>query len=219
MNSQNNEELRIVLGEPGQQNISHRNAPDYGTVSYDQNAQYGQYDPYVVQGEQPGARQSTGGDVKEFVRKSFSVTVKYFAAKLLVSVIITVGCFIVLSLLHVRLSLVWAILAGVGNFIPVFGQWIGMLGCIGGAWAMSGDWKVALYTLLTIIVLQILDEFLLTPLLVGKATSIKPLLVIVVMLAASSLLGFWGIMFAVPIAAIIKLGFDIFYRRKKNGEQ
>ena len=204
MNNQNNEDLRIVLGEPGKPNGGRRNAPTYSSNS---SGAYGQ----TTAGEN-----SAGGEVKEFVKKSLSVTVKYFAAKLLVSVIITAGCFIVLSILDVRLSLLWAILAGVGNFIPVFGQWIGMLGCIGGAWAMSGDWKVALYTLLTLIVLQILDEFLFTPLLVGKATSIKPLLIIIVMLVASSLLGFWGIMFAVPIAAIIKLAYEIFYRRKKD---
>jgi len=196
-NQNNNQDMRIVLSD---QPVS-------------QDYQYQQVQTYSVE---PEKKQSTGADVKKFVKKSFSVTLKYFAAKFLVSVIITVGCYIVLSILDVRWAFLWAVLAGVGNFIPVFGQWIGMIGAIGGAWLMSGDWKIALYTLLTIIVLQVLDEFLFTPLLVGKATSIKPLLIIVVMLLASSFLGFWGIMFAVPIAAIIKLAYEIFYVSKKN---
>jgi len=198
MNNQNNEDLRIVLGEPGPVQVQPEQTP----------------------GDQPSKAAQAGKDVKEFVKKSISVTFKYFAAKLLVSVIITIVCYIVLAILDVKLAMVWAMLAGVGNFIPVFGQWIGMIGAIGGAWLVSGDWKVAVYTLITILVLQVLDEFLFTPLLVGKATSIKPLLIIIVMLLASSFLGFWGVVFAVPIAAIIKLAYEIFWasKRKKDSQ-
>lgn len=196
MNGNTNDNLRIVLEETDAKGRKKRRAPTY--FSDDMN------------------NEQNGSDFGEFVRRSFSATLRYFASKLLVSLIIAAVCFAVLSLLEVRLALLWALLAGVGNIIPVCGQWIGMAACVGGTWAVSGDWKTALYALLMLIVLQILDEFLLTPLLAGKATSIKPALIIIAMLVAGSFLGFWGVIFAVPIAATVKLAYEIFYLRRKK---
>ncbi len=214
MNNKNGEDLRIDLSRVPTEQRTH-SAPTYQTAP-PQDTTGGPV--YVSAGGSDQPTESTGRKVGRFVKGSLSLTLKYFAAKLLVGAIITIVCGLVLSFLDVKWAFFWALLAGVGNCIPVFGQWVGMIGCIGGAWAVSGDWKVALYTLLTILVVQVLDEFLLTPLLVGKATSVKPLLIIIIMLLASSFFGFWGVLFAVPIAAIIKLGYDIFWLGRKAKE-
>lgn len=154
--------------------------------------------------------------VKTFVKKSVSVTLRYFLAKLLSSLLITVGCTVVFWLLGIPLALVWGLLAGIGNAIPVFGQWIGMGLAIGGVWITMQDWKYALYALITLIVLQILEEFVFEPLIVGKSTSIKPILIIIIMLLAGAFCGFWGIVFAVPAAACVKLAYEIFWLKKKD---
>ena len=215
MQNNNNENLRIELVAPQDSNASKKalraaekaakrdkkafHAADYSTVTTS------------------GREQSEGtAQVKTFVKKSVSVTLKYFLAKLLSSLLIAVGSSVVFWLLGVPLAFVWGLLAGIGNAIPVFGQWIGMALSIGGVWLASQDWKCALYALITLIVLQILEEFVIEPLIVGKSTSLKPILIIAIMLIAGAFCGFWGVLFAVPAAAIVKLAYEIFWLKKKD---
>lgn len=215
MQNNNNENLRIELLPPqdgraskkalrAAEKTAKRERNAYRAADYTTNNTSGR-----EQGE--GTQQ-----VKTFVKKSVSVTLRYFLGKLLSSLIIAVGSSIVFMLLGVPLAFVWGLLAGIGNAIPVFGQWIGMALCIGGVWFASQDWKCALYALITLIVLQILEEFVFEPLIVGKSTSLKPLLVIIIMLIAGAFCGFWGVLFAVPAAAVVKLAYEIFWLKKKD---
>ena len=52
----------------------------------------------------------------------------------------------------------------------------------------------------------------------GQSLSVKPVLIVLITLAAGSFFGIWGIIFAVPVAAILKLGFQIYYQRKSFSE-
>ena len=159
----------------------------------------------------------TGGEkVTTFLGRSIAVTFKYFFAKLLASTLIVLGCFFVLRYLGVPSPLVWSLAAGIGNLIPVFGQWIGMGIAVAGVWFTTHDWHNLLYLGIALLVLQILDEFIFTPVIVGKATSFKPILIIAIMFLASTLFGFWGILFAVPAAAVVKLFYEIFFQKKKR---
>ena len=203
-NNQYNEELRLDLSRPedipsAKRHSSKDKAPTYNS------AELTAYKNTDMTGAQK---------VTSFVGRSIGVTFKYFAAKFLASTIITIGLYVVLTYFKVEWAMVWALAAGIGNLIPIFGQWIGMAVSIGGAWFMTKEWKMALITLGALIVLQILDEFVVTPLIVGKATSVKPVLIIIIMLLASNFFGFWGILFAVPAAACVKLFYEIFLQKK-----
>jgi predicted PurR-regulated permease PerM len=51
---------------------------------------------------------------------------------------------------------------------------------------------------------QILDGALITPKLIGERVGLHPLVVILTVIAASSQFGFWGVILAIPGAAVIK---------------
>ncbi len=206
MNNQNgSENLRIELTN-ADFNASARRTADGRAPTYSGAELYGYQNEEL----------SGGKKVTTFLGKSVAVTFKYFAAKTLASAVIGVGLYFVLCWLEVKYALIWALVAAIGNAIPVFGQWIGMAVCLSGVGILSRSWKTVLITVGALIVLQLLDEFVVTPLIVGKATSVKPILIIAVMLLASSFFGFWGVLFAVPAAAIIKLFYEIFLQRKKK---
>lgn len=208
MNNQYNnpEDMRIDLnrvseGATASRRSNNGNAPTYSTTELEnyKNADL------------------TGGEkVTSFLGRSIAVTLKYFFAKLLASTVLVLGIYAVLRYLDVPTPIIWALAAGIGNLIPIFGQWIGMGIAIAGVWFTTNDWHNLLYLGIALIVLQILDEFVFTPVIVGKATSFKPILIIIIMFLASSLFGFWGILFAVPAAAIVKLFYEIFLQRKKK---
>jgi predicted PurR-regulated permease PerM len=52
---------------------------------------------------------------------------------------------------------------------------------------------------------QLLDAFIITPRVVGGAVGLKPIEVLITMMAAGTLFGFVGVLLAVPIGAVIKI--------------
>ena len=66
-------------------------------------------------------------------------------------------------------------------------------------------WGVVVWPLLVYMVAQSLDDWVLTPLIQGKATDLDPVSVVVAILAGGSLAGIYGMLLAVPAAACIKI--------------
>ena len=54
------------------------------------------------------------------------------------------------------------------------------------------------------ILLQILDGYLLSPLLFSDAVKLHPVIIMLAVFVFGGLFGFWGIFFAIPIATLIK---------------
>jgi hypothetical protein len=52
---------------------------------------------------------------------------------------------------------------------------------------------------------QILDGTIITPRIVGKSVGLAPLEVLLTMMGAGSLLGFFGVLLAVPLGAVVKI--------------
>ena len=52
---------------------------------------------------------------------------------------------------------------------------------------------------------QILDGMVITPRIVGRSVGLAPLEVLLTMMAAGSLFGFFGVLLAVPLGAVVKI--------------
>jgi predicted PurR-regulated permease PerM len=52
---------------------------------------------------------------------------------------------------------------------------------------------------------QVLDAMVITPRIVGRSVGLRPLEVLVTMMAAASLFGFLGVLLAVPLGAVVKI--------------
>lgn len=157
-----------------------------------------------------------GKKLSKFVSRSAETVGKYFVAKLITSLIIGIATLIFCQLLNIKPAWLLGIIAGIGNFIPIVGPWIVLIVC--GVVAVFQAPINALYIIIFCIGIQAVDQFLLTPLIVGKSIDLSPLLIIVVVTIASMFLGFWGLLFAVPIASIIKIGYTIFIKKKDDDE-
>lgn len=151
----------------------------------------------------------------KFIRQSFTTTGKYFIGKTITSLIIGIVSFTVFTLLDIKLSWLVALILFLSNFIPIFGPWAG---AVFGALIVIFQAPVfALYVIITSVLLQLIEQFLLIPLIIGKAIDLKPLVIVVVLILASLFLGFWGVLFAIPIASIVQIAYNIFI--KKEGKQ
>ena len=66
-------------------------------------------------------------------------------------------------------------------------------------------WGILLWPTLVFAIVQALDGWVLTPLIAGKATNLDPVTIFVAVLAGGSVLGAYGMLLAIPVAACIKI--------------
>ncbi len=66
-------------------------------------------------------------------------------------------------------------------------------------------WAILLWPSLVFGIVQALDGWVLTPLIAGRATNLDPVTIFVAVLAGGSVLGAYGMLLAIPIAACVKI--------------
>jgi predicted PurR-regulated permease PerM len=66
-------------------------------------------------------------------------------------------------------------------------------------------WGIIVWPLLVFAIVQALDGWVLTPLIAGRATNLDPVTIFVAVLAGGSVLGAYGMLLAIPVAACIKI--------------
>jgi predicted PurR-regulated permease PerM len=66
-------------------------------------------------------------------------------------------------------------------------------------------WGIILWPVLVFAIVQALDGWVLTPLIAGRATNLDPVTIFVAVLAGGSVLGAYGMLLAIPVAACIKI--------------
>ncbi len=110
-----------------------------------------------------------------------------------------------LRIVDIRLAVPIGVLTGMLAFVPYVGFSVGLSLAL----AMSIlDWHgvgPVVGVLLVMGSVQILDGTIITPRIVGKSVGLAPLEVLLTMMGAGSLLGFFGVLLAVPLGAVVKI--------------
>ncbi len=116
-----------------------------------------------------------------------------------------------LAVLGVPYALVLGLITGVLNVIPYVGAVVaGLIAAIVGAF--QGPW-VALAAIGVAVAAQQVTDLFITPRVMSEQVDLHPVLVIFSLLVGGSLMGFWGLIVAIPIAAIVK-GLFVYYFEK-----
>ena len=100
-------------------------------------------------------------------------------------------------------ALVLALIAGVLEAVPIFGPVLGALPAILVAFAF--DPTAVIWVIVSTSVIQLLENYLLVPRVMGTAVGVNPIITLLVLATFSTLLGLPGALLAVPSAAIIQL--------------
>jgi predicted PurR-regulated permease PerM len=110
-----------------------------------------------------------------------------------------------LSLLKVPFALVIAFVGGLANIVPYLGLVLGVLPAAILSFVAFGDIWHPLGAIAVFIIGQMIEGTVLTPRIVGRSANLHPVVVILAILLFSRLLGFVGLLLAVPTAAVIKV--------------
>ncbi|MCW5849782.1 MAG: AI-2E family transporter [Anaerolineae bacterium] len=108
--------------------------------------------------------------------------------------------------LGVPYALVLAVVAGLGEFVPVIGFLVGSLPAT--LIALTVSPQLALFVLGLNIVAQQFENYVLAPRIMSDAVGVSPVVIIFALLAFSALFGIVGAFLAIPLAAIIQVLLD-----------
>ena len=159
----------------------------------------------------PRERRPLVSEVSALVTNKVSA---WLGGQLLLGFIIGATTAIGLGLMGVPYFFVLALIAGVGEMIPMVGPLLSAIPAIAVAFTVSPG--LALGVAVFFLVQQQLENAVLVPKLMGETVGLSAVTVILSLLIGGELLGFVGALLAVPTAAIIQVLFEELYLAEKN---
>lgn len=108
-----------------------------------------------------------------------------------------------LTLVGLDFGLLVGIAAGLISFVPYLGTGLGLIVGLGLAVAQFDTWLPIGLVAAVFASGQILEGYVLTPRMVGERVGLHPVWVLFALMAGGALLGFTGVLLAVPAAAVI----------------
>lgn len=143
--------------------------------------------------------------VIEFIKKSNKIILGFVKGQILVAAIVGLITGITLYIIGIKFSVLLGILTAVFDLIPYFGPI--SIGAVATLIALLSSPVKALWTLIAFVIIQQLESALIAPNIMSKQVEIHPAVVIFALFVGGMSFGFVGIIFAIPVAAVLKLVF------------
>jgi putative permease len=128
----------------------------------------------------------------------------YIRGKFLEAIMVLVVTYVSFLILGLEYSLLLAALVGLSVFIPYIGAIVVTIPVIAVGLIQWGASPQFWYLVIVYSIIIAVDGNLLVPLLFSEAVALHPIAIIVAILIFGGLWGFWGIFFAIPLAALVK---------------
>lgn len=141
-------------------------------------------------------------DARVLVRRSWQTVTAYIRGQTVVAVVD--GTLFALGLLVLGVPLAWVLgaLVAIGAYVPVLGSIVA--GAVGvGVALVTGGLTTGLLTLALIVGVQQLEGNVVAPYVLGRELAVHPLVVVVSVTAGATVLGPFGGLIGVPVAAIL----------------
>ena len=128
----------------------------------------------------------------------------FFRGQLLVAIIVGVMASIGLLIIDLPFWLLIGMIAGFFNIIPLVGPYIGGIPALVIA-LTTREPITGLWVVLIMVGVQQIDNHFISPVVMHRAVKLHPVLVILALLLGGTLAGFFGLLIAVPTAAVLKI--------------
>ena len=150
--------------------------------------------------------------VKTYLREIDRNLQQFLKGLVTVIAIVSVISCIAYSVIGVPFALVIGVLAGICNAIPTFGPFIGggfaylamLMGLAAGDFGIVDFLIRSAFVLGAILGIQMLDNSLISPKIMSTAVDVDPLLIMFAVIVGAAVLGFWGVLLAIPIIVVVK---------------
>jgi len=138
----------------------------------------------------------------------------WLRGQLILSLILGVLAYIGLLIIGVDYALVLALLVAVTEFIPYVGPIIGGIPAVFIAFTQSPV-KAGIVVVLYVVIQQ-LENSVISPKVMQKAVGLNPIIIILALLVGGTIGGFAGVILAIPAVTIISVFVEDFFDNKKE---
>ena len=132
--------------------------------------------------------------------------------QLALAVIVGVITYIGLTLLGVEFALSLSIIAGILEIVPIIGPIISAIPAVILGFIISP--LTGLLVLLLFVIVQQLENNVISPQIMKKTVGLNPIVVIISILVGAKIAGFLGVVFAIPVAAAASVFVGDFFNKK-----
>ncbi len=152
------------------------------------------------------------------IEKIKEIVGTYIRALFLQVLIISTLSSVALSIAGVSNALIIGLMAGFANMIPYLGPYIGIAFALVSVLISAKPMIVMLYVVIGMGSVQILDNVLVYPLIMGKTTQMHPLIILVTVLAGGYAWGIVGMFLSVPVVFLITGMLKVLYKNLRGFE-
>lgn len=142
--------------------------------------------------------------VHDYLLKIADIFYTYIYSTLLDAMVVGITCSIAFIIIGIDYAPLFGFAIGFANLIPYFGAIIAGV-FVALFTAITEGFVTALIVAACILVIQQIDANILQPRIIGKSVGIQPLLTLVAITVGGGLLGFWGVLLGVPLAATMQM--------------
>ena len=153
------------------------------------------------------AGRSRRQEMVNMLREMAAVIVQYVGGVIVVVIILSFINSIGLLIIGLQFAIPLGVASALFNFIPYFGTLLGGLVPVTFAFLVEGDPILAFKVVILFIIVQFIENNILTPNIVGGNVKINPFFIITGLVAASMIWGIPGMLLIVPFLACMKILF------------
>ena len=150
-------------------------------------------------------------DVSCMARLIDDVLSAYIRGQLLLCLFVGTMATISLLIIGVPFALLLGLIAGILELLPYVGPILGAIPAV--VVALLSDPSSALWAMIAFVAIQQVENLVLVPRISGQSVKLHPALVMVVLVVGNEVAGFWGMLIAVPVTAVIRDIFKYLYLR------
>lgn len=144
-------------------------------------------------------------DIIEIIRKIDLAISAFFRGRFIVCTICSMIMVVGLWIIGVKYGFLFGILIGISTVVPLLPLAFLAPALLVAYLAPGGSGYAVIWTLVLYFFMQVLEGGFFTPVILGKEVELHPVVLILSFLIGGQVLGFVGVLLAVPIASIIKI--------------
>ena len=139
-----------------------------------------------------------------YSRKASDIFMRYIYSMMVDAICVCILLIPGMYISGIPYPLAFAVFVGIANIVPYFGAIIsGVFSVL--MLILNGEWGMAVFLAIYIVVIQQLDSNLLQPRIFGQSVGIQPIYVLLAVTVGGGLGGFLGILIGVPVTAVLKI--------------
>ncbi len=139
--------------------------------------------------------------VREILEEMYRAVQKWFLGQLTSMTIIGLLSTVALSVIGIPFALLLGIFSGLISFVPYVGPLISVIPPV--LLALTGDPIDALWVIAAYVVIQAIEGNLVQPIVMSRAVSLHPTVLVFALLIMGTLFGFIGVFLAIPLVAAL----------------